>query len=62
MTDGVPAAPAGDLRLLTWAAVARGARGVTYGDWRGMATEGARTPIGRDETITVRTREAGALA
>ena len=61
MTDGVPAAPASDLRLLTWAAIARGARGVTYGDWRGMA-EGARTPIGWDGTIADRVRAAGALA
>ena len=62
MTDGLPAARAADLRLLTWAALSRGARGVTYGEWRGSATDVARNLIGRDGTITDRARAAGALA
>ena len=61
MTDGVPAAPAGDLRLLTWTAISRGARGVTYGDWRGMARKGLGTPVGWDGTYH-RSRACGGRA
>ena len=60
MTDGLTAARAADLRFLTWAALSRGARGVTYGEWR--ATDVARNLIGRDGTITDRARAAGTLA
>ena len=42
MTDSLPEARAADLRLLTWAALSRGARGVTYGEWHGPAS-GARS-------------------
>ncbi len=62
MTDGLSAARASDLRFLTWAALSRGARGLTYGEWRGAATDVARNLVGRDETITARARAAGALA
>ena len=68
MTDGAPGGRAADLRLMTWAAFSRGARGVTYDDWRrsGPGVTSAVAPgvglVGPDDTITDRARAAGGLA
>jgi Beta-galactosidase len=63
MTDGAPGGRAADLRLMTWAAFSRGARGVTYGDWRVSGPGGASVGlVGPDDTITERARAAGGLA
>ena len=63
MTAGAPAGRAADLRLMTWAAFSRGARGVTYDDWRrsGPGATGVGL-VGPDDTITDRARAAGGLA
>jgi beta-galactosidase len=68
MTDGAPRGRAPDLRLTTWSAFSRGARGVTYDDWRrpGSGATSAGAPavglVGPDDTITDRARAAGGLA
>ncbi len=63
MTDGAPAGRAADLRLMTWAAFSRGARGVIYDDWRRSGSGGTRLGlVGSDDTITDRARTAGGLA
>ena len=48
---------------MTWAALSRGARGVTYDDWRrsGPGATGVGL-VGPDDTITDRARAAGGLA
>jgi beta-galactosidase len=63
MTAGAPAGRASDLRLMTWTAFSRGARGVTYEDWR-RSGSGATSVglVGPDDTITDRARAAGGLA
>lgn len=55
-----PVGSADDLRLFTWAAFSRGARGVTYADWRapGPGTAGLADS---DGTISDRARAAGQL-
>jgi beta-galactosidase len=55
-----PVGSAADLRLWTWAAFSRGARGVTYADWRapGPGTTGL---VDADGTISDRARAAGEL-
>ena len=54
-----PRLGAADLRLLTWAALSRGARGVTYGDWRASATDAARAWSGvTGRSPTARARRA----
>jgi len=66
MTDGAldgrarSVGSAADLRLWTWAAFSRGARGVTYADWRatGPGTTGL---VDADGTISDRARAAGEL-
>jgi hypothetical protein len=63
MTDSAPGGRAGDLRLMTWAAFSRGARGVTYDDWRRSGPGGTSVGlVGPDDTITDRARAAGGLA
>jgi len=63
MTDGAPGGRAADLRLMTWAAFSRGARGVTYDDWRRSGPNGTSVGLlGPDDTITDRARAAGGLA
>lgn len=63
MTASAPAGRAADLRLMTWTAFSRGARGVTYDDWR-RSGPGATSVglVGPDDTITERARAAGGLA
>ena len=63
MTAGSPVGRAADLRLMTWTAFSRGARGVTYDDWR-RSGPGATSVslVGADDTITDRARAAGGLA
>ena len=51
MTDALPAARASDLRLMTWAALSRGARGVTFGEWRGSAAGALARVIGRNPAL-----------
>jgi beta-galactosidase len=59
-TAQVPSAA--DLRLWTWAALSRGARGVTYADWRASGPSASRSLVGPDGTISDRARAAGGLA
>ena len=56
MTLGAPLRPPPDDRLWTWAALARGARGVVYGDWRASLSSSS------DGSPTDRARAAGTLA
>ena len=58
-TTGVSAA---DERLWTWLAVSRGARGVTFGDWRASGNRAGTSLVGPDGTIGDRARAAGGLA
>ncbi len=51
MTDALPAARASDLRLMTWAALSRGARGVTFGEWRGSSAGALARVIGRNQAL-----------
>ena len=51
MTDALPAARTSDLRLMTWAALSRGARGVTFGEWRGSAAGALARVIGRNPAL-----------
>ena len=46
-TTGVSAA---DERLWTWLAVSRGARGVTFGDWRASGNRASTSLVGPDGT------------
>ena len=68
MTDGAPEGRAADLRLMTWAAFARGARGVTYDEWRRSGSVATSVTakgmglVGPDDTIGDRARAAGGLA
>jgi glycosyl hydrolase family 42 (putative beta-galactosidase) len=68
MTDRTVAAggaqvpSAADLRLWTWAAFSRGARGVTYTDWRASGRGASGSLVDPDGTIGDRARAAGALA
>jgi hypothetical protein len=63
MTDSAPGGRAVDLRLMTWAAFSRSARGVTYDDWRRSGPGGTSVGlVGPDDTITDRARAAGGLA
>jgi hypothetical protein len=63
MTDGAAGGRAADLRLMTWAAFSRGARGVTYDDWRPSGAGSAGVGfVGPDDTISDRARAAGGLA
>jgi Beta-galactosidase/Beta-galactosidase trimerisation domain len=55
-------ASAADERLLTWLAVSRGARGVTFGDWRASGARAGPSLVGADGTISNRARAAGGLA
>jgi hypothetical protein len=55
-----PVRSAADLRLLTWAAFSRGARGVTYADWRAPGP-GSTGLVDADGTISDRARAAGEL-
>ncbi len=59
-TAQVPSAA--DVRLWTWAALSRGARGVTYADWRASGPSASRGLVTADGTISDRARAAGALA
>jgi hypothetical protein len=52
---------AADLRLWTWAAFSRGARGVTYAHWRASGSGAGRSLVSSDGTISDRARAAGAL-
>jgi hypothetical protein len=52
---------AADLRLWTWAAFSRGARGVTYAEWR-RSGPGAGSLVEPDGSISDRARAAGGLA
>ena len=63
LTDRAAEVPsAADLRLWTWAAWSRGARGVTYAEWRAFGPGAGRSLVGPDETISDRARTAGGLA
>jgi hypothetical protein len=68
MTDGTIAGRAAQVpsaahvRLWTWAALSRGARGVTYADWRVLGADASRGLVSADGTISDRARAAGALA
>ena len=53
---------AADLRLATWAALSRGARGVMYSEWRTSAPNVSGGLVESDGTITDRARMAGTLA
>ena len=55
-------ASAADERLWTWLAVSRGARGVTFGDWRALGNRAGTSLAGPDGTISDRARAAGGLA
>ena len=55
-------ASAGDERLWTWFAVSRGARGLTFGDWRASGARAGTSLVGPDGTISDRARAAGGLA
>jgi hypothetical protein len=55
-------ASAADQRLWTWLAVSRGARGVTFGDWRASGARAGTSLIAPDGTIGDRARAAGGLA
>jgi hypothetical protein len=51
MTEALPEPRASDLRLMTWAALARGARGVTFGERRGPAAGALARVIGRNPAL-----------
>ena len=53
---------AADERLWTWLAVSRGARGLTFGDWRASGARAGTSLVGPDGTIGDRARAAGGLA
>jgi hypothetical protein len=53
---------AADLRLRTWAAIARGARGVVYGDWRRSESNEGTALVGSDVRATERAQTAAGLA
>ena len=55
-------ASAADERLWTWLAVSRGARGLTFGDWRASGARAGTSLVGPDGTISDRARVAGGLA
>jgi beta-galactosidase len=57
-----PVPSAADLRLWTWEAVSRGARGVTYADWRASGPSAGGSLVGADGTMSDRARAAGGLA
>ncbi|BCS34808.1 hypothetical protein TBR22_A40340 [Luteitalea sp. TBR-22] len=60
-----PTVTAGDLRIWTWSALARGARGISYYAWYPMSTGYEAGGFGLnqlDGTITDRARAAGAIA
>ena len=58
-TTGTSAA---DERLWTWLAVSRGARGLTFGDWRASGNRAGTSLVGPDGTISDRARAAGGIA
>jgi beta-galactosidase len=60
-----PAVTPGDLRIWTWSALARGAKGINYYAWYPMSTgyeSGGFGMNGLDGTITDRARLAGSIA
>lgn len=59
LDDGTSAA---DLRLWTWAAISRGARGVVYGDWRRSDSNGGPALVGSDVRAAERAQTAAGLA
>ena len=55
-------ASAADGRLWSWLAVSRGARGLTFGDWRASGARAGTSLVRPDGTISDRARAAGGLA